>query len=352
MKYGYLSFGRNRAQGRVQYGNLGDWYQSFAVRELFRKAGIPETDVQTVDRTDITTYRGEKTRLVLQGCFLHMKGAPVFPVSADIDPCFFGFHCLSALDRRGIASLPDDLLIGCRDEPTFRRMQKLGKRAFLSGCLSLTLDRRSAAPENGKVFLVDAPREIEEYIPAHLRERVEYVSQSFRLEHERDDRETHARLRRRAEETLEKYRNEAALVVTSRLHAAAPCTALGIPVILARGYFDERYAWIDKLLPLYTPDRFGEIDWNVQAPQIEPLKRQILEAAAACLEKSPDAPRLADGLTAVWLDRTRGPIHKPVYVKAYHFLQGTAPKTADFCREVLLQRFTVETSRNKEQKRT
>ncbi len=66
------------------------------------------------------------------------------------------------------------------------------------------------------------------------------------------------------------------------------------------------------------------------------------------MERTPDAPRLADALSAFWLDRERGRIHKPVYVKAYHFLQGTAPKTADFCREVLLRKFTVETSRNKE----
>ena len=348
MKYGYLSFGRNPAQGSVQYGNLGDWYQSFAVQALYSKTGVSDTQTQPIDRTGITSYRGERTRLVLQGCFLHMKGAPVFPVSADIDPCFFGFHCLSALDRRGILSLPDDLLIGCRDEATFRRMQGCGKRAFLSGCLSMTLDRRPAEPENGKIFLVDAPRGIEEYIPAALRERIEYVSQSFRLEREWDDRETHERLRRKAQETLEKYRDEAALVVTSRLHAASPCTALGIPVILARRYFDERYAWIEKFLPLYTPDRFGEIDWNVRAPDIEPVKRQILETASACLERTPDAPRLADELTTFWLDRSRGRIHKPVYVKAFHFFQGAAPKTANFCREVLLQRFTVETSRNKE----
>lgn len=348
MKYGYLSFGRNPAQGRVQYGNLGDWYQSFAVRELFRKMGVPESEILTVDRTGITSYRGERTRLVLQGCFLHMKGAPVFPVSPDVDPCFFGFHCLSALDRKGIEALPDDLLIGCRDEPTFRRMQKLGKRAFLSGCLSLTLDRRPAAPQAGKVFLVDAPRGVEAYMPAHLRENAEYVSQSFRLEKEWDDREAHERMREKARETLAKYRDEASLVVTSRLHVAAPCTAMGVPVVLVRNYFDERYAWIEKLLPLYTPDRFGGIDWNAHAPDLEPLKRQILDTAAACVERTPDAPRLAQELSAFWLDRERSLIRKPIYVKAYHFLQGAAPKTADFCREVLLRKFTVETSRNKE----
>lgn len=347
MKYGYVSFGRNPAQSRDQYGNLGDWYQTFAVQELYRKMGIPESDWQAVDRTDITGYRGDKTRLMLQGCYLHMKGAPVFPISADVDPCFFGFHCLSALDRRGLSALSDDLWIGCRDEPTYRRMQKLGKRAYLSGCLSVTLDKRPAAPENGKVFLVDAPREVEPFLPAPLRERAEYVSQSFRLLREWDDRETHRRLREKAAQTLSMYRDEAALIVTSRLHVASPCTALGIPVVLVRRYFDERYAWIEKYLPLYTPDRFGEIDWNVQAPDIEHVKRQVLETAAAAVERAPEFARMADALTAFYLDRTRGEIRKPVYVKAYHFLQGTAPKTADFCRETLLQKFTVETSRNK-----
>ena len=347
MKYGYLSFGRNPAQSRDQYGNLGDWYQTFAVQALFRRMGIPESQWQRVDRTQISAYRGAQTRLVLQGCFLHLKGAPVFPLSPDLDPCFFGFHCLSALDKRGLRALPHETVIGCRDEPTYRRMCALGKQAFLSGCLTITLDRRTSVPQQGKVFLVDAPQGVERYIPPALRERVEYVSQSFRLERAWSDRETHERLREKAEQTLEKYKNEAALVVTSRLHAASPCTALGIPVILARNYFDERYAWIEKFLPLYTPDRFDQIDWNIQAPDIEAHKHLVLQTAAAALERAPVLPELAHTLTAQYLDRARGEIHKPVYVKAYHFLQGTMPKTSDFVREKLLQRFTVETSRNK-----
>ena len=347
MKYGYLSFGRNPAQSRDQYGNLGDWYQTFAVQALFRKMGIPESQWQRVERTQIRDYRGTAVRLVLQGCFLHLKGAPVFPVSPDLDPCFFGFHCLSALDRRGLRALPTQMVIGCRDEPTYRRMRELGKQAFLSGCLTMTLDRRTDAPRQGKIFLVDAPQGVERYIPSALRDRVQYVSQSFRLDRAWSDRETHERLCDKAAQTLELYKNEAALVVTSRLHAASPCTALGIPVILARNYFDERYAWIEKFLPLYTPDRFDQIDWDVQAPDIEAHKRLVLRTAAAALERAPELPELAASLTDAYLDRPCGRIHKPVYVKAYHFLQGTMPKTADFVREELLQKFTVETSRNK-----
>ena len=65
MKYGYLSFGRNPAQSRDQYGNLGDWYQTFAVQALFRKMGIPESQWQRVERTQIRDYRGTAVRLVL-----------------------------------------------------------------------------------------------------------------------------------------------------------------------------------------------------------------------------------------------------------------------------------------------
>ncbi len=346
MKYGILSFGRNPAQGRNQYGNLGDWYQSFAVRNLY-DSFIDDDDIKYIYRTDISSYRGEKTRLMLQGCFLHLKGAPVFPVSKDIDPCFFGFHCLSVKDRKFIKKLPSDTVIGCRDEATFNLVKKLGKKAFISGCITVTLDKREKEPENGKVFLVDAPDEILPFIPDELRGKTEYVSQSFRLENSLSDGETHEALMKKAKETLSRYKDEASLVITSRLHVASPCTAMGIPVILVRKYFDERYSWIEKYLPLYTPDRFSSIDWNVKAPDIEKEKELIRETAKAAVLKSSDFELLADRLHEFYLDRERGNISKPFYAKAYHFMQGTFPKTADFLREVVLSRFTVDTSRNK-----
>lgn len=346
MKYGIISFGRNPEQGTNQYGNLGDWYQSFAVEKLFRSF-LSDDEIKYIYRTDISSYRGEKTRLMLQGCFLHLKGAPVFPVSKDIDPCFFGFHCLSVKDRKYIKNLPEDTVIGCRDEPTFRLMEKLGKKAFISGCITATLDKREKEPENGKVFLVDAPDEILNFIPEELRDKTEYISQSFRLENNLSDSETHEALRKKAEETLLRYKNEASLVVTSRLHVASPCTAMGIPVILVRKYFDERYSWLEKYLPLYTPDRFSEIDWNVQAPDIEKDKELIRKTAKAALLKTDDFEELSKQLHVFYLDRERGTISKPFYAKAYHFMQGTFPKTADFLREVVLKRFTVDTSRNK-----
>ncbi|MBQ3150813.1 MAG: polysaccharide pyruvyl transferase family protein [Clostridia bacterium] len=346
MKYGIISFGRNPKQSRDQYGNLGDWYQSFAVERLM-KSFLNDDDIRYIARTDISSYRGEKTRLMLQGCFLHLNGAPVFPVSEDIDPCFFGFHCLSLKDRRHIKQLPDDTVIGCRDEPTFRLMQKLGKKAYISGCITATLDRRRESPENGKVFMVDAPEEILRFMPQRLRDRIEYVSQSFMLDPKLSVEETHTALKRKAEETLLRYKTEASLIVTSRLHVASPCTAMGIPVILVRNYFDERYSWIEKYLPLYTPDRFSCIDWDVTAPDIENEKKLIEKTAKAALLKTDDFDALSKQLHEFYLDRQRGNISKPFYVKAYHFMQGTFPKTADFLREKVFSSFTVDTSRKK-----
>ncbi|WP_141082403.1 polysaccharide pyruvyl transferase family protein [Campylobacter devanensis] len=39
-------------------------------------------------------------------------------------------------------------------------------------------------------------------------------------------------LYRKTEDLLQTYKNKAKLIATSALHCAAPCTAMGIPVIL------------------------------------------------------------------------------------------------------------------------
>lgn len=347
MKYGRLVFGRNCVRGNNQYGNLGDCYQSYAVDNLYDYMGISRSDRSLIKRTEITDYRGELTLLPLQGCFIRIKGAPVFPVSPDIWSVFFGFHGMSVADRRHIRALPAETVIGCRDEPTYMLMNRLGKRAFLTGCLTMALPRRTKEPENGRVFLVDAPDGIEAFMPERLRKKTEYISQSFFLDNGISEDETYKSLDIKAGETLARYRDEASLIVTSRLHVAAPCTAMGIPVILARNYFDVRYSWMEKFLPLYTPDMFRSIDWDFKAPDIEDVKKIILDAAASMINETADRDGLLSELHEYYMDRSRAKIKTPLYTRAYHFMQGVSPKTADYVREVMLPRFTVETSRNK-----
>ncbi|MCL2508945.1 MAG: polysaccharide pyruvyl transferase family protein [Oscillospiraceae bacterium] len=345
MKYGKLVYGRINGQGKNQYGNLGDCFQSMAVTNLYRHMGIGKADIVNVKRTEIARYEGEEAVLPMQGFFLHFKGAEIFPVSKKLTSVFFGFHCLSRADRKHIRRLPKDMWIGCRDEPTYRVMKKLGKKAYVSGCLTITLPKREKEPENGKVFLIDAPKGIERYMPQELRDKAVSDTQAFYWDENMPDEETFASLSAAAAERLLKYRDEAALIVTSRLHVAGPCTAMGIPVVLARHYFDERYAWIDKYLPLYTPGWFAEIDWDAKAPDIEAVKELVLNAAAAAIMNAPDSEARFMAVHEHYMSRERGTIKTPLHVKIYHFMLGTFPKTADFVREVLLKRFTVDANR-------
>lgn len=348
MKYGRIIFGTNPKQGKNQYGNLGDYYQSHAVENLYDYMGIGVNDRAAIKRAEISSYRGEKVVLPLQGCFVYTKGMPVFPVSPDIIPVFFGYHGLSLADRKSLRGLPEDVLIGCRDEPTYRLMKKLGKNAFLSGCLTAAMPRREKEPKDTKVFLADAPDGIEKFLPEHFKERFEYISQSFFLDNTVNEDESYKKLGMRTASVFARYRDEATLIVTSRLHVAVPCTAMGIPVILARTYFDERYSWVEKYLPLYTPEKFKSIDWDFKAPFFEGHKRDVLDAAASMINGSPESVRLVQKVHDFYMDRDRALIKTPLKTRTYHFMKGVSPKTADFVREVMLSKFTVETSRNKQ----
>ena len=87
----------------------------------------------------------------------------------------------------------------------------------------------------------------------------------------------------KAQEILDRYKNEAKLVITSRIHCAMPCIAMGIPVIyIHRGNHkeDTRLDVIKGLIPAYTPEQVDIINWNPKALNIEPFKKAIAGNAA------------------------------------------------------------------------
>ena len=65
------------------------------------------------------------------------------------------------------------------------------------------------------------------------------------------------------------------MVVTSKLHVASPCLAMGIPVILAKNHFGDRFGFIDRLIPTYTSEHYSEIDWQPQPVDFEEDKNKI-----------------------------------------------------------------------------
>lgn len=120
-----------------------------------------------------------------------------------------------------------------------------------------------------KIFVVDGSEELIGAIPEVIRKDCTFLSHAtpfevYPITHSEDER-----LVDLANHFLNMYANEARLIITSRIHAAAPCIALGIPVILATNNADFRYAWIDKFIPIYQEEEYAHIDWYPKTPNIE-----------------------------------------------------------------------------------
>jgi len=147
-----------------------------------------------------------------------------WPPSDDICPIFVGFH-VDEGSRASIAKYADYLKkyepIGTRDRGTSRFLATLGLSTEVTYCLALTFPERDKAPTNGKVVIVDADHIA---IPRTLKRGAVSIT------HKVAPIESEARIRY-AMQLIEYYRDNAALVITTRLHSALPCSAMGIPTI-------------------------------------------------------------------------------------------------------------------------
>jgi hypothetical protein len=169
----------------------------------------------------------------------------------------------------------------------------------------------------GGVFGVDVPPQLFAHIPEAIREQFTDIGSS---EHEPDltgDRsEVLERNLKHSLGKLHKIRDEARLVITSRLHVAAPCVAMGVPVILAINHLDERFTVLEPFIPLYAPADYGRIDWSPVAPDIEDTKDRmcdIFEAVLLEAERRLGQKREFAGLTACFADRYNAPHrYKPI----------------------------------------
>jgi len=289
MRYGLLTY--EEAPG---YYNLGDHVQSLAARQY-----LPRVDA-LLNRERLAEYSGPEIKLIMNGWFTH--NAANWVPSPAIIPHFVSFHVnSSAADRilspRGVEYLRKHAPIGCRDHHTVALLRERGIDAYFTGCLTLTLtDYAAAAPSRTETILVDpffnlpsihrmmaSPRAFARALAkgdvlglgrrGRLLRRgftkpcldaMARVTQELPSRGEPDDRRF-----ARAEECLRRYA-QARLVVTSRIHCALPCLAMGTPVIFLNA-FDSfvdtcRFEGLLELFNRidYTPD--GAPSTNFGAP--------------------------------------------------------------------------------------
>lgn len=231
MKYANIKW-QETIRGKQAAINYGDNLQFLAIDGLYKDMKME--DIQYLDMSEIASYCGEKLILPLNWTIFdanYMKG-DYLDISPDIEPVLLGMALCGRDDDRffnqeNINYLKEHGPIGCRDEYTYQKLNKYGIESYINGCVSITLSRREASGE--KVILVDAPIELERDIQKNLGTEFQCMTQQTYMGIE----EAKMTLQQVVEKHYNYIKENAKVVVTSRLHVASPCIAMGIPVILS-----------------------------------------------------------------------------------------------------------------------
>lgn len=294
MKIGLPVFGYQNFPTMAQYikergfftANLGDNMQSIAVRMLLKKLGLEDDEIVSIDRDEMRDYSGPPAALIMNGVFYDW----CFPISGKITPIFIGFHATEATIAKHKHFFAQHQPIGCRDCTTAEHFAKHGITAHVTGCLTLTIPRRQSSPSSGKVLVVygglsgtgvgDFPASALHRMPAPYFDDLEFVYQRIPLTEHPLNQSRRLEVETYALSLLRYYADHAKLVITTLHHAAAPCMALGIPVIICRHAMDPRFSFLSEIVPIHTAGNFDAIDWAPTAANIEPVRQQ-LEALVA-----------------------------------------------------------------------
>lgn len=288
--FGYENFRPFAEQvARLGYfsANVGDSMQSLAVRSLVQQLGFAPDEVVEVNRDTLRHYDGPPLQVIMNGVFYDWS----FPTPPQVQPVFVGISVKAATVGRFQDYFRRHQPIGCRDHATCDAFLALGIEAFVSGCLTLTLPPRPNASTGGKVLLVYGsgagafPSAVLRRMPPEVADASEFVFQRLPMfVHPLDDARR-AECERFAAGLLERYATTARLVVTPLHHAAAPCMAMGIPVIICRDQNDPRFSFLGELTPIYTADRFAAIEWDPAPVDLNRVRLRLTELVAQALER-------------------------------------------------------------------
>lgn len=232
----------------LKYGNtdnIGDVIQTIAVAQHVGQ------DYGFIERDGLNTYDGKPCVVVMNGWFSHQPEN--WPPVEAITPIFFGFHMTTetaAAYERHKAYFKKHEPIGCRDQGTADILKSWGVDSYASGCATMTFPRRAAAPAAGKTVLVDVSRHLFDRADRTNFRSVGHLMPAYwPFLSDKDKVAT-------AQAFLAFYRQEAACVITSRIHCAMPCFAMGIPTLYC-GVSEYRTKLIDDIgIPSVTFSKY------------------------------------------------------------------------------------------------
>lgn len=316
----------------MQYGllkssslNLGNEIQSVVVRKNF----LPRVD-RYLDGDFLSDVKLEEPiKLIIHGAF--MTRPDKWPPAPCIDPLFISFFM--SMYARETMTTPKNLQylkthepIGCRDTSTLEFLKSKGVDAYFSGCVTFTLPR-SNIKRTDEIFLVDLDEDSTNALPKHIRNQATVLHHGKGLQAETLANSIYnkspkalsllkatklhipiltaqhylARLMSpmhvekwmaEAEELLAKYAR-AKLAITSRLHCALPCAAMGTPVIFVhRNLRDPRFSGLTQYMLSVSPKMFQQhianIDFDTYTNALEgtyELGKHISETCKSFLKE-------------------------------------------------------------------
>ena len=253
--------------------NIGDDIQALAAKQF-----LPSVNV-TVSREYLHNFKSkDKTRVILNGWFMHYSQH--WPPSDMIDPVFISFHIYDPVlaDPKYRDYYKKYEPIGCRDQHTVELLKNIGVDAYLSYCLTLTLNNKFNY-RTDDVYLVDVERKhCSQMIPSNILDKAICIGHLFPDNYNITDFDDRLK---KSEDLLKKY-STAKFVITSRLHCALPCLAFGTPVLFLFKDVDTdpRFTGYKDLMYCYSkPSIVTEFDWNNPKPKrdITPIKKQLID---------------------------------------------------------------------------
>lgn len=255
MKYGLMYY--------KSTDNIGDDIQTYAAKKY-----LPQIDYY-IDRESLSCFipkEKEYVSMIMNGWYIHNKIA--WPPSPYINPLLISMHFKDLADTdvgdAYLKNLGGEFLkkygpVGARDKETLNRLQKNGIDSYLSGCMTLTIEKFDRVQKKDKIILADVDKDIIEKVKENTDYKIEIVSHL--LNPEETEKKTIEQRMNDVETLLKKYQ-ESHLVITTRLHVMLPCIALGTPVILLhKGYYDKDRLdtfldWVDN----YVDEDFLSMD--------------------------------------------------------------------------------------------
>lgn len=295
--------------------NLGDQIQILAVDYLYGKMGISKDEIVYINKECLSIYDGEPVYLPVSMPLVDYKEAGLAGTFSDrITPIFLGL----ILAKEFLNDEEADYLrkyepIGCRDERTYNTLCRYNIKAYLGGCLSVLLPRRNVDLDSAKKrFFIDINKNFQKYIPDKMLKDAVFDTHLFYG--------NIGEPRIKAIERYQQYYNEASLVVTSLLHAAVPCMAMGIPVILVRDHVSYRFAWLEALLDIYTPETYTHINWSPSPVECEMHKKRLTKMLANRLRGNNNLDEI-DSIHRFYMNRAKNSYVDDTFLPIKRYLE-------------------------------